>query len=364
MEKYSIINLVLLLPVAVGWYYYHTPHKPGTPTTQSAHVIQQAATNSEISLSPIAICKAFDKAIEFLNISSDQIMPVNNQQKAFLNADYATYRKYLKPDLFAPDELKAYVARDAQTLNKILRDNGFSIQLQEFVNAQSIGIVAIQDILLKWLKAAKRITIPSGKKQYIGFHLDEHRMDVSFSGNDVNKPTIVVAKISTQSHDKVYCAVRMNMNSDKVVLVPFFEGVAAGLTDHEVMHAVCEIREKLKDSSQYSNINRYNAIELPMIEYQAKPSVKWLIGLKFSPGYEVAQALQEVIFKMNEFGARAKAAVAIELMKSVAPSPNSKVSLVVNQPFLLWIERPGMPLPIFAAYLPQKYWADPGSLEG
>jgi hypothetical protein len=99
-----------------------------------------------------------------------------------------------------------------------------------------------------------------------------------------------------------------------------------------------------------------------MITYQEEPDVEWLKSLQF-PGRAVSKALQEVIFKMNEVGARAQAAIALVVCEVAAPSMHYQEPLIVNQPFLLWIERPGMPLLIFAAYLEQKYWTDPGSIE-
>jgi hypothetical protein len=183
---------------------------------QSAGAVKPVAANSGISLSPLSICRALDKAVEFLNISLEQVTPVNEEQQSFLNTEYATYRQHMKKDLFGADELKAYAAYDAETLNKILKDNGFSIQLPSF-SYPDIGIVAIQDILVKWLEKAERKPIRSGKKDYAGFHLDEVKMHVSFWGNDQSNSTIVIAEIATQSEDKVYCAVKVKIGDQKTI---------------------------------------------------------------------------------------------------------------------------------------------------
>lgn len=312
-------------------------------------------SSSEISLSPLSICKALDKALEFFNISPEQIVPVNEEQRAFLNSDYQAYRQHLTKGIFGPHELHAYTARDAETLNKILRDNGFSIQLQEFASSDSVGVVAIQDILVKWLEEAEQKSIRSAGKEYPGFALDADEMHVSFYGDDQSNPHIVIAEIATQSDDKVYCAARIKAGS----VVPFFEG--NNLSDHDIMHAINSLRLQLKDPNKYRSTHLYNTMELPMIDYQKRPSIEWLLGLMISGSF-VGQALQEVIFKMNEIGARAKAAVSIEILRSAPPSLIVK-PLIINQPFLLWIERPGMPLPIFAEYLQQEYWSNPVSLE-
>jgi len=366
MKHYGIIFGIGILIVGIGsWCYYHQQSTRTVATADSPQA--HSAKNSEISLSPLTICKALDTAIEYLKLSPEQIHPVNADQQAFLSADYATYRQSLTNDMFATNELKAYVSDNAATLNKILRDNGFSIQLQEFANAQSIGIVAIQNIIVKWIEKAEQKSIQSGKQKYPGFSLDEHKMNVSFYTSSAHNehqtdPHIVIAEIPTQSSDKVYCAVKVTTNNNGTIVIPFFDEKDT-ISDHNTMHTINALQQPLHDM-QYEKIERYNAIQIPMITYQEQPSLEWLLKLQLH-GHEVAQALQEVIFKMNDIGAQAKAAVAIELMKSMAPSLKKPVKepLIVNQPFLLWIERPGMPLPIFAAYLQYKYWSNPGSLE-
>jgi len=375
MKKYSIIIILAIIGTgAAAWYYYRAnsvaPSRSITPVqTEEPKVLKiPTGTSSEISLSPLSICRALDKAVEFLNTSPDKITPVNEKQRSFLSADYMTYRRHMKKDMFGPDELKAYAARDAETLNKILRDNGFSIQLEPFSSPDSIGFLAIQDILVKWLEKAERKPIRSGKNEYAGFRLEAqsmaalesaHDAQVSFAVDDERNPTVVMAEIVTQSGDKVCCAVRIKITENNTEAVPFFSGKGVP-SDHDVMHT---IRSLVENRIQYSGTCRYNAIELPMISYQEQPDVAWFKKLQF-PGYTVDQALQEVIFKMNESGARANAAFVFTIAGCTAGIPMpSPEPLIVNEPFLLWIERPGMPLPIFAAYLDQKYWTDPGSIE-
>jgi hypothetical protein len=374
MKRYCIIVGLVILSVGIaGWYYWQHNIPISQETLQSKpQPLKVPVSISDISLSPLSICKALDTALEFLNMLPDQMLPINEAQRTFLSSDYAAYRQHIKKDMFTSHELQAYVAHDAETLNKILRDNGFSIQLEDFSGPDSIGVVAIQNILVKWIEKAERKSIRSGNKEYPGFHLDEqfhldtHKMSVSFSGNDQNNPTLVISEIATQSGDKVYCAVKVKIGDEKTTVTPFFQGKDMP-HDDEIMQAIDALKKEFKDSEKYPSLHRYNALELPMINYHEKPSIEWLLRLKFPPNREIAQALQEVIFKMNETGAQSKAAVAIEICETMSmypsPPPPPKEPLIVNQPFLLWIERPGMPLPIFAAYLEQKYWADPGSLE-
>jgi len=322
--------------------------------------IQFPSIPSEISLAPLTICKALDQAIAFINISPEQIIPVNSKQDAFLQRDYAVYRRHMTDTLFRPDELQAYVAEDAETLNKILRDHGFSIQLKPF-RPSEVGIVAIQDIIVTWNKKAEHSTIQAAGKTYPSFIMDEKNNDITFFVYHDQENHIIIAEILTQSHDKVYCAVKMKTIDGQNTVVPFFDYHTENIDDLTVAHTIAQWQQNVKNNPLYSYT--FNALELPMIMYHAQPSLEWLLKLQLSSGYVVTQALQEVIFKMNEIGAQAKAAVAIAIRELSSAHSAPQNPLIVNQPFLLWIERPGMPLPLFAAYLTQEHWAAPPSFE-
>ena len=75
-------------------------------------------------------------------------------------------------------------------------------------------------------------------------------------------------------------------------------------------------------------------------------------------GDSISQALQQTKFKMNQFGARVKSAVAIAVSRAMS----REVGLDIDQPFYLWIERDGVTVPVMYAYLDQEDWKDPGNL--
>ena len=37
--------------------------------------------------------------------------------------------------------------------------------------------------------------------------------------------------------------------------------------------------------------------------------------------------------------------------------------IIIDRPFYLWIERPGMSVPICSLYLTEEHWKDPGDLD-
>ncbi|MDO8598851.1 MAG: hypothetical protein Q7S02_01975, partial [bacterium] len=60
-------------------------------------------------------------------------------------------------------------------------------------------------------------------------------------------------------------------------------------------------------------------------------------------------------------GARAESAVAIAVTRG-GSFEKPKPDLVIDQPFLCWIRRPGCRLPLFVGYFDTDSWKDPGSL--
>jgi len=310
-----------------------------------------------MSLSPLTICKALDTASKTFGTTSSSFKPSNDQQEAFLSNTFALYRKHVAENTFQAHELQSFVSSNVAELNKILRERGFSIQLQSFRDVKSLGVVSLQDILVKWKEKARCQSMQSAGQEYASFFLPKKTNGITFFRRNTQDQETVIARIETQTNDIVYCAVRLQDTDKGKVLVPFFQNSETVPTDSVVADAISSLQSTF---DKFQRVTNYNGIELPMIHYQNQPSLEWLKKLEVAPEWFIEQALQEVIFKMNEDGARAKAAVALEVEMKAAPPMRvvHREPLVVNKPFLLWIERSGVPaeLPLFAAYLHQTYW--------
>jgi hypothetical protein len=107
----------------------------------------------------------------------------------------------------------------------------------------------------------------------------------------------------------------------------------------------------------------YNGVIFPMVDLDQEVDISWLKGMLVTPDFYIAQALQQTKFKMNEKGAHVKSAVALGLECTACPEKSMRLPLVIDTPFYLWIERPGVTDPIFAAYVTEENWKDPKSLE-
>ena len=64
---------------------------------------------------------------------------------------------------------------------------------------------------------------------------------------------------------------------------------------------------------------------------------------------------------MNEIGARAQSAVAMTLRcASVMAEPKP---IVIDRPFLLWIDRQGVDTPLFSGIFAEDVWEEPEGLD-
>lgn len=94
----------------------------------------------------------------------------------------------------------------------------------------------------------------------------------------------------------------------------------------------------------------YSGIIFPMVDINQNVDIGWLCGLTDSSrSWSIVQALQQTRFQMNEKGAAAQSAVAIHATYRSLSLP--KPVFEIDGPFYLWIERPGMSMPLFTAYV-------------
>ena len=109
--------------------------------------------------------------------------------------------------------------------------------------------------------------------------------------------------------------------------------------------------------------SQIDGLVFPMVDASTTDDLSWLVGMSTSNAQgtvlEVTQARQSSTLRMNETGFRARAATSIEytLGRTRRRRPH-----VIDRPFLLWIERPGLSQPLFVAWLDQACWKRPADL--
>jgi hypothetical protein len=305
-----------------------------------------AATSVSQTVLPICIWPVIDS----LKKSADYIDSMHNTK------DLSTYMGWdsinVKQDIFLRHyfskrselgeflnkELRSWVSHDYATLNKILTDNGFSIQLRPFAS-NSFGVVSILDVLIEWLHEGLATSIDVEANQYPAVSIKQG-FDVKMSPHH----EYPIVAIKTKSGDTVYMTVadRSRYEFDLLGHIELIQG------------ALREYNPSLDGYSTFLNHSKYNQIIFPMVNIDKEEDVTWLLGLK-KGDWRIAQALQQTKFKMDEKGARVESAVALHVEKTYS----KPIPFVINKPFFIWISRPGCTAPVFAEYITEVDWKKP-----
>ncbi len=261
--------------------------------------------------------------------------PTNNAQTLFLERYYAKADELKK---LSHEEMRSCASKDIEVVNKFLSDNGFTIQLEQ-AKGDCFAVASILDILCKWTVKGQKDFITfdnagnSTKKTYPAVRMKE---GYTIRQTETDNPLLV---IDTENGDKVFMTI-----AEKPL-----EGF--------------ELVERVQELSSTSNEDitcRFEDVLFPMVDIDQKGSIDWLIGLRFAPDWFISQALQQTRFQMNEEGAAAQSAVAISIEKCI--NRHRPPTLRIDKPFYVWIERPGMTLPLFAAYVDFADWKEPARL--
>ena len=266
--------------------------------------------------------------------SQEALCPVNDTQSMFIK-EYVTPNKE-QLSKFTEEELAAWADTNIARLNKILKDKGFSIQLQERPSQdEQVGVVSILDVMVKWLHEGEKGSITTAdKNSYAAVAMND-----GFNMHTAAGHQHPVISILTKGEDKVFMTV-----ADKKY------------ESFDLLSRIKKIRTSLTKKSEKS----YDKVRFPMVDYDESMALSWLLKLGVGDK-EIDQALQQTKFKMNEKGAHVKSAVAISIVRTSVQPPKSIYT--IDKPFLVWIERPGVDAPVFAGYMDYKQWKDPGALD-
>ncbi len=225
--------------------------------------------------------------------------------------------------------LQGWASDSAQVLNEILAENGLGIRLNPWRAGNNFGMVAINKFGIEWLVEGETSTKkghPILIRDRPGFLL-KRSAGVEFSSDDRN-PTI---RIPTKCGDVAYFA----KSQQKVV-------------DFDLLRAT----EQLERSFAPNRYSPYEGVEIPKVKFSYQPDMGWLIGL-CNGEWIMSQALQEIQFGMDQLGAQVVEATAAAMTRSIPQY------FQLNDSFLMWIKRPHVPEPLFAAWITLDDWKDP-----
>ena len=261
----------------------------------------------------------------------------NQAQERFLKESFEPCRK----ESGSIAEIESIASFRAEEINRFLSKRGFKIQLRPFAqNTQwkEFGVASVLDLLVKWLKPGKATTLKTSDGQ-------------SYAA--ARQDTEVSSFYRAAGHD--YPIAQLKTTSSDLVFLTRLDHAAA---DFELLHYT----RRLVDSIE--PINDYSGVVFPMVDLKQEVDVSWLIDLESSSAsgqpVKITQALQETHLALNEKGARAKSAFAATIVQAAYRTP--RPDLIIDGPFLIWFERPGLSEPLFVGHITKEDWKNPGEL--
>jgi len=244
------------------------------------------------------------------------------------------------------DNLKRKAHRDVAVINQWLKGNSFDIQLSPSpAGPTTFAVASILDVLVEWIELGHKTTICSEntRETYKAVKLDKDQGVRAYVDMSEEHPNPVV-EIGTKSKlgDKVCMT----------VLDDLPDGTFA------ISEKVDRLRKTRKAHTGCAGVI------FPMVNYDSKVDIGWILGMRTGSkpdDFYIEQALQQTKFRMNERGARAQSAVAMSFRSLSIAAPDPVIE--INRPFLLWIERPSVDIPLFAGVFAEDVWKEPEGLD-
>jgi hypothetical protein len=230
-------------------------------------------------------------------------------------------------------EIESVADLDYRVINAFLKKKGFDIQLPE-PQGRTFSVASVLDILVKWLKKGT-VTEVKRHNTFILYPAVELKSGVSFKKGLYGEPLV---RIETQSGDIVW-------------MMPV-QRIPGGSSKFSILELICKA-----DNGAWDGDNE--GVIFPMIDYNRQVDISWIEGLFFHPDWFIQKALQQTRFRMNETGARAQSAVA---MTNCWSCVMHRQPVVIDKPFLLWIERQRVRFPVFAGVFTEDVWKKPADL--
>ena len=257
---------------------------------------------------------------------------VNKKQAHFLGEFFTPCR----PEIKEIPEIESVASYHVEEINTFLRQHKFNIQLRPFPPGD-FGTASVLDLNLTWLEAGIPTKVQTYNRQlFPAVYLKGRGVELLQLDNHEEE----LVKLTTKSGDIVY-------------LTMLDQDIAS---EFDLLTTI----QTLKQFPRRDEWSYYQGVIFPMVDLDLEINTQWLLGLYTQSDNGIpaiiSQALQQTKFKMNEFGARVKSAAAIAVTRG-GPMP-----YIINRPFLIWIERPGLSHPLFAGYITQEHWRNPGDL--
>ncbi|MFA6537372.1 MAG: hypothetical protein WCT18_03140 [Patescibacteria group bacterium] len=231
-------------------------------------------------------------------------------------------------------EIERCSSRDYEVINAWLASKGLTIKLDKFDPSTAMGMASYLEIKLQWLVKGTQANIKSKNQYFPGVKLPQKAVRFFWNQEHGN----IIAQILTKNGDEIFLTI-----------------AEKPMDENELQQFAKLVTEAKTVAVAFTGIN------FPMIDLDHQPDISWLGGMsildqKKNP-YFISQALQQTKFSMNENGATVESGVAISARRG--HSFDEKRPLIIDEPFVVVIRRPGIELPIFVGYLDDDCWKTP-----
>lgn len=224
-------------------------------------------------------------------------------------------------------ELSKIASRSCADVNAWLKEKGFNIQLDE-LDGPYFCVASVLDVSVDWKIPGKETLVGTKDGNYVGAKM-EH-FDV------FTAPT---------TNEKVVCLVAKT--GERLFLV-------MGEPPQDELQLMKHVRQL--SASLRPDRERYSNLFFPKVALDRNEDISWLCGLSTLDEHKgeniIAQALQQTKFRLDHLGAHVESAAAMAVKRVFDTNP----SIIINRPFYVWLERDGLSLPLFAAYLDTDVW--------
>lgn len=266
----------------------------------------------------------------------------NDAQSTFLDKYFskrAELEKVLQePQGGSPLTFDSVVSHSADEINQFLRNHGLDIQLAKLV-PPDLGVASVEEVLVKWAKKGASTSVYDKEDKPRDAVLLKEGVSVLDAGSE-HMPVVVIDTVNPDYQVKM--TIPNQPPKDGFELLAVIEGVGRS-------------QESLEDD--------YNGVIFPKVDLNQQVNIDWLkmLSTQGKDGLPavISQALQQTIFKLNVEGAYAKSGVALGMTRGGIRGPRP---YVIDEPFVCWIEKKGVSVPLFAGYIDYSDWKDPGEL--
>ena len=238
------------------------------------------------------------------------------------------------------NNLKSKADVQVSVINTWLRDNGFNIQLDETRGAE-FAVASILNILVEWCIPGKEIQMLTKSGIISAVHIkDNCSGNISQYKESSQNPNPIV-RLDTKNHDRVFITKVGDYDDDNFV--------------------VSQLVDMAVKNIKLTRLEECEAVKFPMVDYDQETDISWIEGMAVGPNdndYFIGQAMQQTQFRMNEKGARAKSACAMMTKRGIMADS----TVVIDEPFLLWIQRKGISEPLFSGVFAEDSWGKPVEL--